>query len=186
MHARKPTHVPIIKGNGFMNFNVSSGNMEYINEYGTICFSCWKLNECTSIVLPWFSSRIRVVLAVSNLDIDHWNGVTNVGVMQKERTSALKDCEYKDRTLWSVQWNPQLSLTFTLGVFVWKSSKQEVIINVIQRYNIAWYETKENEKWLREIVPKINNGNNSNHSNSSLLGNGSSVLPNTLTQSYTL
>jgi len=35
------------------------------------------------------SSHIRVVLAMSNPDIDHWNGIKDIGLMLKE-TSALK------------------------------------------------------------------------------------------------
>jgi hypothetical protein len=35
------------------------------------------------------NSRIRVVLAMSNPDIDHWNGIKDIGLMLKE-TSALK------------------------------------------------------------------------------------------------
>ena len=37
------TPVLIVKGNGFGNFSVSRINVKRSNEYGTICFSCWKL-----------------------------------------------------------------------------------------------------------------------------------------------
>ena len=30
------------------------------------------------------NSRIRVVLAMSNPDIDHWNGIKDIGLMLKE------------------------------------------------------------------------------------------------------
>ena len=52
MHARKPTSVLTVKGNDFGNFSVPRINVKRSNGYGTICFSCWKLNECTSMVLP--------------------------------------------------------------------------------------------------------------------------------------
>ena len=45
MHARKPTLVLIVKGNGTGNYGVPKVHEKsFKNEYGTICFSCWKLN----------------------------------------------------------------------------------------------------------------------------------------------
>ena len=43
------------------------------------------------------NSHIRVVLAMSNPDIDHWNGIKDIGLMLKEKRVLSKDCEYKER-----------------------------------------------------------------------------------------
>ena len=36
------------------------------------------------------NSRIRVVLAMSNPDIDHWNGIKDIGLMLKETECSQK------------------------------------------------------------------------------------------------
>jgi hypothetical protein len=50
-------------------------------------------------------------------------------------------------------------LILAVGVLLWKSSKETVLVSsVMQSYSIACYEATGQTKWLRELVPGIDNG----------------------------
>ena len=81
--SRKPTPVLIDKGNEIGNFSVPRDNIERIK---------WIWYHVLPLLVAQHypdNSCIRVVLAMSNQDIDHWNGIKDIGLMLKE-TSALK------------------------------------------------------------------------------------------------
>jgi len=39
-----------------------------------------------------------------------------------------------------------------------KLQNKAIMINVMQRYGIAWYEAEEQTEWLKESVPGVDNG----------------------------
>jgi hypothetical protein len=50
-------------------------------------------------------------------------------------------------------------LTLAVGVLLWKSSKETVLVSlVMQSYGIASYEATEQAKWLRKLAPGVDNG----------------------------
>ena len=82
--SRKPTPVLIVKGNGIENFSVPRDNIERIK---------WIWYHMLPLLVAQYypdNSRIRVVLAMSNLDIDHWNGIKDIGLMLKETLCSQK------------------------------------------------------------------------------------------------
>ena len=81
--SRKPTPVLIDKGNGIGNFSVPRDNIERIKWIWYHMLQLLETQYCPD------NSHIRLVLAMSNPDIDHWNGIKNNGLMLKE-ASALK------------------------------------------------------------------------------------------------
>ena len=71
--------------------------------------------------------------------------------------------------------------TIVANIHTWrfcveKLQNEEIMINVTQRHGIAWYEAEGQAKWLREHVPEVDNAPMTT----------SHVVPNTLTQNYTL
>ena len=86
----KPTPVLIVKGNGIGNFSVPRDNIEWIK---------WIWYHMLPLLVAQYypdNSRIRVVLAISNPDIDHWNGITDIDLMLKIKVLS-KGYEYKER-----------------------------------------------------------------------------------------
>jgi hypothetical protein len=82
MHMSKPTSVPIVKGNRFGNFKCFRNQYE-IDQMNMVPYA--------SAVGSSMSAQVRTYPDIvhiselfwqkSNLDIDHWNEVKNVGLM---------------------------------------------------------------------------------------------------------
>ena len=82
--SRKSTPVLIVKGNGIGNFSVPRDNIERIK---------WIWYHMLQLLETQYypdNSCIRVVLAMSNPDIDHWNGIKDIGLMLKETECSQK------------------------------------------------------------------------------------------------
>ena len=81
--SRKPTPVLIVKGNGIGNFSVPRDNIERIK---------WTWYHMLPLLVAQYypdNSCIWVVLAMSNPDIDHWNGIKDIGLMLKENSQKI-------------------------------------------------------------------------------------------------
>jgi hypothetical protein len=50
-------------------------------------------------------------------------------------------------------------LTLAIGVLLWKSSKETILVSsMMQSYGIVCYKAMGQTKWIRKLVPGVNNG----------------------------